>query len=582
MTSESIRALVRARLESGADRILLRVLLRGRENGLAELSGPDLYANSIEIARRYCQAPPSGVVLLLLPHSIELFLLHLGLVLLGRLPAILPWPTNRIDPEKYQRNILHQLGNLPAAQLLTLPRLARNLDPGLPFVVTDCAIHDHERHESLFSMDLDVNQIDKQDATQMNTGAPEESLFLQFSGGTTGDQKCIVVTAPMLSSQLEKLGKVLQFDEEDGVISWLPLYHDMGLIACFWLPLWHNVPSIQLAAEDWLMNPGMLFSLASKYRATFCWLPNFAFAYLAAQKKRIDEAASLTHVKAWINCSEPVRERSFDAFIEAYSKWGVRREQCQASYAMAENVFAVTQTPLNVIPTTFDRRSTKQSLSDLGRTSYILADEHFVSSGRNLPDTTVRIRDGNGQLCGDTEPGSIEIHGESLFCGYWSKGGFHTRSLTTDGWYLTGDYGFRHADDLYVIGRMKDVIISSGVNIFPEDIESLVQDIDGVYPGRVVAFGVEDQTRGTESVALVAEMRGDFNNSSAAALEQQIRKLVSAVFGFPLRYVRVTPERWIVKSTAGKISRRETRARFLEELSIVSDTHADLPDRKDS
>jgi fatty-acyl-CoA synthase len=567
MTADRFRTLLRQRLESVFDRALLRVFVSGRENGLTELTGAELLARSLDLALSYCEAPPAGVVLLLLPHSTELFLLHLGLVLIGRLPAILAWPTNRIDPEKYQRNILHQLRNLPAAQLLTLPRLARNLDPGVPFIVTECPINEYERFESLFSMRLDVARVEKQHSPHTKAGAPEEALFLQFSGGTTGDQKCVVVTAPMLVNQLDRLSKALQFNREDGVVSWLPMYHDMGLIACFWLPLWNGASSVQFAASEWLMDPGMLFYLMSKYRATFCWLPNFAFAYLGAQKERADRTLNLAHVRAWINCSEPVRERSFYAFTEAFSGLGVRPDQCQASYAMAENVFAVTQTPLGKVPATFSRVSVEGTSLDRTRTSYNLLEDRYVSSGCRLGDTTIRIRHGNGDLCGDAAAGAIEIRGESLFCGYWGTGGFQSQSLTADGWYVTGDYGFSHHDDLYVIGRIKDIIIAGGVNVFPEDIEALVHTVKGVYPGRVVAFGVDDHAQGTESLAVVAEMRGEFDGSSAAALEHQIRRLTSSVLGIALRYVRVTPERWIVKSTAGKISRRETRLRFLRELS---------------
>jgi fatty-acyl-CoA synthase len=567
MTSDLFRTLLRRRLESASDRVLLRVLVSRRENDLVELTGPELCARSIELARSYCQAPPSGVVLLLLPHSTELFLLHLGLLLIGRLPAILAWPTNRIDPEKYQHNIMHQLRSLPAAQLLTLPRLARNLDPGMPFIITECPINECERFESLFSMVLNVARVEKQDSYHVEAGAPEEALFLQFSGGTTGNQKCVVVTAPMLVNQLDRLSKALQFNREDGVASWLPLYHDMGLIACFWLPLWNEAASIQFAASEWLMDPGMLFHLMSKYRATFCWLPNFAFAYLAAQKERVNRTLNLAHVRAWINCSEPVREHSIQAFTEAFSGLGVQSEHCQASYAMAENVFAVTQTPLGRAPATFSRLSVEGTSLDQRLTSYNLLDDRYVSSGRSLDDTAFRMKRGNGDLCGDAVAGAIEIRGESLFCGYWGKDGFQSQSLTVDGWYVTGDYGFAHGDDLYVIGRIKDIIITAGLNVFPEDIEALVHTVKGIYPGRVVAFGVDDEARGTESLAVVAEMRGEFNSSSAAALELQIRRLISSVLGIALRYVRVTPERWIVKSTAGKISRRETRLRFLRESS---------------
>ena len=570
MTSDVFRSLLRQRLESASDRVLLRVLVSRREEDLVELTGPELCARSIELAQSYCQAPPSGVVLLLLPHSAELFLLHLGLLLIGRLPAILPWPTNRIDPEKYQHNIIHQLRSLPAAQLLTLPRLARNLDPGMPFTVTECPINEYQRFESLFSMALNVTRVEKQNSYRVEAGAPEEALFLQFSGGTTGNQKCVVVTAPMLVSQLDRLTKALQFNREDGVASWLPMYHDMGLIACFWLPLWNEATSIQFAASEWLMDPVMLFQLMSKYRATFCWLPNFAFVYLAAQKKRVDRTLNLAHVRAWINCSEPVRADSFQSFTEAFSGLGVQSEHCQASYALAENVFAVTQTPLGRAPATFSRLSVEGISLDQKQSSYNFLGDRYVSSGRSLDDTAFRVRRANGDLCGDAVAGAIEIRGESLFCGYWGKDGFQSQSLTADGWYVTGDYGFSHRDELYVIGRIDDIIVTAGANVSPEEIEALVNTVKGIYPGRVVAFGVDDEPRGTESLAVVAEMRGEFNSSSAAALELQIRRLIPSVLGFALRYVRVTPERWIVKSTAGKISRRETRLRFLRESSSPS------------
>lgn len=571
ITSKTFRTLIRRKLEAASARVLLRVLISGRESDVVQLSGPELCARSVEVAQRYCDAPPSAVVLLLLPHSAELFLLHLGLLLTGRLPAILAWPTNRVDPEKYQRNILHQIANLPAAQLITLPRIAENLDPGVPYEVTACRIHECERFESAFSINLDVGQVQKQSSYRTDPGMPQDALFLQFSGGTTGNQKCVVVTAPMLVNQLNRLTEALQFDQHDSVTSWLPLYHDMGLIACFWLPLWNQASSIQFAATEWLIDPGMLFHFMSKDLATFCWLPNFAFTYLAAQKKRIDTSVNLSHVRAWINCSEPVRQQSFQSFLAAFSEIGVRLDQCQASYAMAENVFAVTQTPLRTAPSTFKRMQVKGTLLDERQASQRLLDHYYVSSGSSLDGMAFRIRRADGQLCADAVPGEIEIRGESLFCGYWDKDGFHRQSLTSDGWYLTGDYGFTHHGDLYVIGRVKDIIISGGVNVFPEDIEALVNTVPGVYPGRVVAFGVDDEARGTESLAVVAEMRGEFNSSSASELELQIRRLIPSALGIPVRHVLVTPERWILKSTAGKISRRETRLRFLQELNKTDD-----------
>jgi acyl-CoA synthetase (AMP-forming)/AMP-acid ligase II len=473
-----------------------------------------------------------------------------------------------VDPEKYQRNLLHQLQNLPAAQIVTLPRLARSLDPGLSYRVTECPIANHMRLEKSFVAELGIARAEKRIPDRAAADTPQDALFLQFSGGTTGTQKCVVVTAPMLANQLRRLSDALQFTSEDGVASWLPLYHDMGLIACFWLPLWASAPSTQFAAMDWLMDPGMLFSLMSQYRARVCWLPNFAFSYLVAQEERLGKGANLEHVRAWINCSEPVRERSIRLFTEAFAGLGVRPAQCQVSYAMAENVFAISQTPLGVPPRTITRARIGGITTDLSRTAYDLLSDLYVSSGRVLDGMQARIRGFDGRLCGDRMAGDIEICGESLFCGYWGCDSFSTQSLTSDGWYATGDYGFTDDGDLYVIGRIKDIIIVGGQNIFPEDVEVLVNLVDGIYPGRVVAFGVEDADQGTESLAVVAEMRGDFEPHRAKVIEREIQRLITSTLGFTARRVSVVSERWIVKSTAGKISRRETRQRFLQEATL--------------
>ena len=504
------------------------------------------------------------MVLLLLPHSVELFLLHLGLVLTGRVPAILAWPTSRVDPQKYQRNLWHQLRNLPAAELLTTPRLARNL-ASLPYAVAAIESAALQNLDRIFEK-LPAETAGEASPRAASTDAPEDAVFLQFSGGTTGAQKCVVVTGAMLDTQLGLLSASLGFGAEDSVVSWLPMYHDMGLIACLWLPLWAGAPSLQLSAQDWLMDPGLLFRLMEKFRGTFCWLPNFAFSYLAAQRARM-QPASLGHVRAWINCSEPVRQKSMEAFCEAFSPWGVAATQCQASYAMAENVFAVTQTPLGALPATALRRSLKGQASDDNQVNFNLLDDVYVSSGALLEGMRVRIRHADGSLCADRETGGIEIHTPCLFSGYWGSDGFSTHSLTADGWYTTGDFGFTAGSDLFVIGRTKDIVIVGGQNVFPEDVETLVNAVEGVYPGRVVAFGVEDDQQGTENLVIVAEMRGDFEPAAAKAIEREIHRTVLAGIGIAPRFVRVTPERWIVKSTAGKISRRETRLRFLEETA---------------
>jgi acyl-CoA synthetase (AMP-forming)/AMP-acid ligase II len=391
---------------------------------------------------------------------------------------------------------------------------------------------------------------------------PADGVFLQFSGGTTGAQKAVVVTASMLVSQMELLRESLGLQSTDHVVSWLPMYHDMGLIACLWFPLWHGVPSLHMAAGDWVINPELLLEYISRFQGTLCWLPNFAFSYMA--QRRGDGAHELGQVRAWINCSEPVRRRSMMMFAEAFHDCGVTEGSLQASYAMAESVFAVTQTAPGCLPRCVSRSSLRANALGYSELAYDLVDDVFVSSGTPLRDTEVRIQDPAGSECADGAAGEILIRTPSLFSGYWGSDGFRKTSLS-EGWHATGDYGFVKDGQLYVIGRLKDIVIIGGQNVFPEDVELVVNSIPGVYPGRVVAFGVEDETYGTQALAVTAEMAGPFTPDDAEALSTTIRKTVLATIGIAPRYVHTVPQRWIVKSTAGKISRRETRDRFLRE-----------------
>jgi len=559
------RSRLQQHLEELADQVVLRILLAPSDAPVA-LTGSQVLQQSLALADRYLDAPDRGVVLLLLPHSVELFLLHLGVLLRGRIPAILAWPTSRVAPDKYQRNVLHQLRNLPATQLLTLPRLAQNLDAALPYRVTSCPIAGVEKLEKTFAVDLVVEPVAKNTALRAAGDTPADALFLQFSGGTTGAQKCVVVTAGMLHAQLRVLAKCLDFGPRDVVVSWLPMYHDMGLIACLWLPLWSGASSVQFSAQDWLMDPALLFRLMERFAGTFTWLPNFAFAYMAGQRARMKTPVSLRGVRAWINCSEPVRHRSIRGFVDAFTEWGVTAEKCQACYAMAENVFAVTQTPLDRPPRTVPRSALSSSSQGFGELAYDLVDDVYVSSGKTLEDVHLRIRAADGSACPEKQPGGIEIKTGSVFSGYWGNDGFQKQALSADGWYATGDYGFLDGDELFVIGRTKDIIIVGGQNVFPEDVEMVVNTVEGVYPGRVVAFGTQDAQVGTENLAVVAEMRGEFQDEKAKKMEREIQSLVLSAIGIAPRFARVVPERWIVKSTAGKISRRETSLRFLAEM----------------
>jgi fatty-acyl-CoA synthase len=177
----------------------------------------------------------------------------------------------------------------------------------------------------------------------------------------------------------------------------------------------------------------------------------------------------------------------------------------------------------------------------------------------------LRIIGTDGLPCPDFVAGEIQLRTSCLFAGYWDRNGFRRDVFTEDGWYRTGDFGFAASQEVFVIGRMKDIIIVAGQNIFPEDVEIITSQVAGIYPGRVVAFGVDNEELGTQSIGVVAEMSGEFDFAKVGHMEKEIQSLIIASLGVAPRFVKVVPQRWIVKSTAGKISRRDTRNRFLEE-----------------
>jgi fatty-acyl-CoA synthase len=579
VTHDKFCSQLRQRLLSQADKVILRVAMAPEFDYPVEFTGQALLDHAESLAASVVSSvhstPNRQVILLLLPHCPELFLLQLGLVLKGYVPAILAWPTTRVDAEKYQRNLVHQVSHLPADALVTLPGLAESLRGSLPYAVNGLAIESELAFGKMFPTHVVKETLEATPSPKHSAQLADDVLFLQFSGGTTGAQKAVVVTADMLVRQFEQLNEFLTFTTGDSVVSWLPMYHDMGLIACYWAPLWHCARSLQIAANDWILNPELLFRYVAQYHGTLCWLPNFAFSYLSQRREFMQKSHALGSVRAWISCSEPVRQKSIAEFVHTFADWGVSKETMQASYAMAETVFAVTQSKLNRDLLAVPRTRVHRGGQTQNGLAFDLIDDVYVSSGKPLPQTQIRVVAPDGALCSENEPGEICVGTPSLFSGYWGSGGFQTHTLN-DGWHATGDYGFMTDGELFVIGRFKDIVIVGGNNIFPEDVEAVVNTLDAVYPGRVVAFGVEDQEYGTQSLAIAAETKGDYDGTAAGALEAEIRKLVLATIGTAPRHVAVVPQRWIVKSTAGKISRKETRDRFLREWSLVAQRNAEL------
>jgi acyl-CoA synthetase (AMP-forming)/AMP-acid ligase II len=320
---------------------------------------------------------------------------------------------------------------------------------------------------------------------------------------------------------------------------------------------------------DWVMHPETMLQIISEHKCTMAWMPNFAFQFVARRTPSNRWAQyDLSSARALINCSEPVRSSSVQEFENAFSTIGLRRGTLHSSYAMAENVFAVTQSDVN-------RRSGPNRIWADGqrfRSVHLIVPVaggtpgavSFTSSGQLLPNNEIRIVSDSGVLLAPGCVGEILVKSDSMFTGYYNRPDLTAKAIV-EGWYYTGDLGFTLEDELYVIGRKKDLLIVGGENLYPQDIEEIVASHPAVHDGRAVAMGIYNPDLGTEDIVVVAELEREENLTSTVEIEREIRSLVVGGIGVAVRTIFLKPPKWIVKSTAGKAARSPTREKLLKE-----------------
>lgn len=404
---------------------------------------------------------------------------------------------------------------------------------------------------------------------------PDQLLFWQHSSGTTGIKKAVGVTSAMLVHQFASYWpsvRELAGDEGVRIASWLPLYHDMGLLATFLLPLLGDSDIAIQDPFDWIDQPELFLRMIEAERSTVCWMPNFAYRHFTRLKPAMPKV-DLGSMKAWISCSEPVRHRDALAFEAAYGDQGVAAGSVVGCYAMAETVFAVSQLRPSerralVVPHGLKLgESVDPSRIHAGSAALPAAagEQLVMSSGEMLPniETAVFVE---GRM--STRPGiygEVGLRGPFVFGGYRNMASAES-NLRPDGFYMTGDLGACIDGHLFIFGRSKEMIIVNGKNIYAGDVEDHLNRIEGVQPGRVVAFGVENNRTGSEDLIVVAEKRRDAVISSDDLVGRISVALSDAFLVTPFD-VRVVDDRWLVKSTSGKVSRQDNRTKYLSESS---------------
>jgi fatty-acyl-CoA synthase len=497
-------------------------------------------------------------VIIVMPQSIAAMASFVGAMMLGAVPAFLAYPNFKVEPAKYRYGLAGVTANLSAKIVL--------IDEDFPDELLDhVSLGDGSE---LARAARPAGNLALQDLPDI--GSADNIAFIQHSAGTTGLQKGVALTHAAVLRQIAYLADALHINSEtDRIYSWLPLYHDMGLIACFILPIVCHIPVVMQSPLDWVMHPETMLQLITDYRCTLAWIPNFGFQFLSRRTRPdLRTQYDLSSLRALINCSEPVRAESINEFRRAFGAFGLKENALQSCYAMAENVFAITQSDLTcgngprclwVDGTRFRREHRISPVTEAtpGAVS-------FVSSGQLLPGHEVRILSDSGSVAGEGTVGEILIKSDCLFQGYYNRPDL-TQKTFLDGWHCTGDLGFWFEDELFVVGRKKDLLIIGGENLYPQDIEEIASTHPDIHDGRVVAIGIYNPDLGTEEIVIVAEAESEEVLANSSTIEADIRRRVVAGLGVAARAVYVKPPRWIVKSTAGKPARSTTREKLLRE-----------------
>jgi acyl-CoA synthetase (AMP-forming)/AMP-acid ligase II len=503
---------------------------------------------------------PGEVVLLIFQHGENLITTYFGAILHGAIPSIMPYLTEKLQPERYRKDLASLIQVTQPAAIFTYaefePEVRSALVEGDSVRTVMLAEELGEGAEPVFDL---------------SRRKPEDIVLLQHSSGTTGLQKGVALSHQSVLNQITTYADVLHISDSDVLISWLPLYHDMGLIAGFLMPILYGLPLVLMSPFDWVRAPYRLMQAVSQYKGTLVWLPNFAYNFCATKiRARHMEGVDLSSWRLVTNCSEPMRHESHQLFIEAFTPYGFNPSAIAVSYAMAENTFAVTQGGVDspVVTDPVDRDSLQVDRiarpAVPGKPSIVM-----VSAGKPIPNTQVKVVDPKGNSLPDRHIGEIALLSNCMLTEYYHRPKV-TQDAFLDGWYLTGDYGYMLDGEVYITGRKKDLIIVGGKNIYPQDIERIAMTVPGVHPGRGVAFGIFSKKAGTEEVVLVAEVDTD-DPAEKQTIADQIRKTVTQSSAVALRRVHLVPEGWIIKTSSGKTARLANRDKFIKETGFSLD-----------
>jgi fatty-acyl-CoA synthase len=474
-----------------------------------------------------------------------------GVLLAGAVPVPIYPPFRRDLIEDYARRQVGILRNAAARAIITFPEamrvatLLRSRVPSLRHVV---AAPDLARSGGRVGAER---------------GGPGDPALIQYTSGSTGDPKGVLLSHGNLLANIRAIGEAIRVRPDDVAVSWLPLYHDMGLIGSWLGALYFGIPIAILSPLAFLARPARWLQAIHAHRATVSAAPNFAFDLCA--RRLTDEEVGSLDLSSWrlaLNGSEPVSPATIDRFSRRFGPRGFRASAMCPVYGLAEASVALT------IPSAGAPRVdtiARTAFEEAGRAVPASPTESaplcFASCGPPLPRHEVQVVDREGRPLGERVEGRIEFRGPSVTEGYW-RNPAATCTALHDGWMDSGDLGYWADGDLYVTGRQKDLIIKAGRNLYPQEVEDIVGAVPGIRKGCVAAFGVHDPSVGTERLVVVAETRT--HGPEREQLRAAVTDRVVAALGIPADVVVIADPHAVLKTSSGKVRRSATRAIYLD------------------
>jgi 1-acyl-sn-glycerol-3-phosphate acyltransferase len=396
----------------------------------------------------------------------------------------------------------------------------------------------------------------------------DATAFIQYTSGSTGDPKGVVLSHANLLANIRAIGQAMEANSTDIFVSWLPLYHDMGLIGAWLGCLYFAAQLYVMSPLSFLTRPESWLWAIHRHRATLSAAPNFAFEFcLNKIDDRSLQGLDLSSLRMVANGAEPVSVPTLRRFIERFSHYGFRPGAMAPVYGLAENSVGLAFPPVGRAPA-IDRVD-RDALSTRGIAAPARPDDanplEIASCGLPLPGNEIRIVDELGYEVGERREGRLEFRGPSATSGYF-RNEAKTRELFHGGWLDSGDRAYMAGGEVYITGRIKDIIIRAGRHIYPQEIEEAIAEIPGIRKGCVAVFGTADRASGTERVVILAETR-ESDPAARAALQERAQEVAASVAGTPPDEIVLAPPRTVPKTSSGKI--RRSAAKELYETGRI-------------